>query len=101
MKLRIQGNSVRLRLGRSEVERLMSAGQVREHTAFGPEPAHRLTFVLAVPDDAAAVRAELRGPDLTVTLPTRVARRWATTDDVGIEAEQDVGGGVSGERLRL
>ena len=101
MKLRIHGNSVRLRLGRSEVDRLLSAGQVREHTAFGPEPSHRLTYVLEVSDDAADVRAELRGPDLTVTLPTRIARRWATTDEVGIEAEQDVGGGVSGEVLRL
>jgi len=101
MKLRIQGNSVRLRLGRSEIDRLLSTGQVREHTAFGPEPSHRLNYVLEVSDDAADVRAELRGPDLTVTLPARVARRWATSDETGIECEQDVGGGVTGERLRL
>jgi hypothetical protein len=101
MKLRIQRNSIRFRLGPSEVERLLSTGQVREHTAFGPEQSHRLTYVLAVSDAAAEVRAELRGSDLTVTLPAAVARRWAASDEIGIEAEQDVGGGLSGEALRL
>lgn len=101
MKLRIQGNSARLRLGRSEIDRLLATGQIREHTAFGPDPSHRLNYALAVSDTAAEVRAELRGSELTITLPAAVARRWATTDEVGIEAEQDVGGGVSDEWLRL
>ena len=36
MKLRLQGNSVRLRLTRSEVERLRETGLVEESVDFGP-----------------------------------------------------------------
>ena len=35
MKLRLQGNSVRLRLTRSEVERLRETGLVEESVDFG------------------------------------------------------------------
>jgi hypothetical protein len=35
MKLRLQGNSVRLRLTRSEVERLREIGRVEESVDFG------------------------------------------------------------------
>ena len=44
MKLRIHRNSVRFRLGRSEVERLLAAGRIQEHVSFGPESAHRLWY---------------------------------------------------------
>ena len=39
--------------------------------------------------------------NLRIILPTRLARRWASSDDVGIEAAQDVGGGISGEQLQV
>ena len=101
MKLRIQRNSVRFRLGRSEVHRLLETGRVQEHVSFGPEPAHRLWYTLELSETQPEVSAVFDCTNLRVVLPTRAVRRWAGSDDVGIEAAQDVSGGVSGERLQV
>ena len=101
MKLRIHRNSVRFRLGRSEVQRLLETGRVQEHVSLGPEPAHRLWYTLELSEAEPEVRAAFDCTNLRVTLPTHIVRRWAGSDDVGIEASQDVGGGISGEQLQV
>jgi hypothetical protein len=101
MKLRIHRNSVRFRLGRSEVQRLLETGRVQEHVSLGPEPAHRLWYTLELSETEPEVCAAFDCTNLRVTLPTRITRRWADSDDVGIEAAQDVGGGISGEQLQV
>ena len=42
MKLRIKGNSIRLRLLRSEVERFTANGKISEEVRFGPGTAQAL-----------------------------------------------------------
>jgi hypothetical protein len=101
MKLRIQRNSVRLRLGRSEVDRLLQTGRLQEHVSFGPESAHRLCYTLELSETEPEISAAFDCTNLRIILPTRVAGQWAGSDDVGIEAALDVGGGVSGERLQV
>jgi len=84
MKLRIRGDSLRLRLTRTEVERLHAHGEVVETIHFGPR---QLDYVLR----RAAVdspRASFVGDRIEVALPEARAHAWATSDEVGIEAEQ-------------
>ena len=101
MKLRIHRNSVRFRLGRSEVERLLETGKIQEHVSFGPESAHRLWYTLELSETEPEICAAFDCTNLRIVLPTRLARRWASSDEVGIEAAQDVGGGISGEQLQV
>ena len=91
MKLRIKGNSIRLRLLKSEVDRFAAEGRVSERTWFG---ANSLNYTLAVAPDAERVYAEFGGGEICVFVPASQARDWATGDDVGFQAEQPVGDGL-------
>lgn len=101
MKLRIRGNSIRLRLVRSEVARLVAEGRVEERVAFGVGEADGLTYALVASAEAAVVTARLTPGALTVMLPGRVAESWAGTDEVTIAAEQPGVGPDGGDVLRI
>ncbi len=92
MKLRIRGNSLRLRLSQGEVNALAVEGRVEDAIAFAP--GSRLVYALTVSDDAAAPGARLDGARIEVTLPASAARAWTSSDRVGIEAEQPLDGGA-------
>jgi hypothetical protein len=91
MKLRLQSNSVRLRLKRGEVEKLVEAGRVEEAIAFGPGDVFR--YILESSDTLAAPRATLKNSEMLVRIPSHAIAHWASTDEVGIEAIQSTGGG--------
>jgi hypothetical protein len=90
MKLRIRGNSLRLRLTRAEVDGLAKDGRVEDAIAFGPGPAERLVYavVLGATD---TVTAAWSAGVITVVLPEGVARDWAASERVGIEHDQVLG----------
>lgn len=94
MKLRIRGDSLRLRLSQAEIARLRETGEVGDCIRFGDRS---LDYVL-VSADIDAPRARFDGDRIEVAVPHDVARRWAETEQVGIEAEQAV---ASGAVLRL
>lgn len=88
MKLRIRGNSIRLRLLKSEVARLAESGEVSESTDFGGGA--KLTYRLIVDSQAGDVAASFASGVISVNLPAAVAEEWAANDEqVGIEAEID------------
>lgn len=90
MKLRIRGSSIRLRLSQSEVARMAESGRVDDAVAFGP--AQRLSYSLLAAD-VPATSATIEGTRIVVSIPREQARVWTTSEQVGIEARQDVGGG--------
>jgi hypothetical protein len=92
MKLRMQANSVRLRLKRGEVEKLVETGRVEETISFGPDV---FRYVLESSDAVAHLRAVLRDREIFVEVPSSLAARWASSDDVGMEAMQAAGGGAT------
>jgi uncharacterized protein DUF7009 len=92
MKLRIKGNSIRLRLGRSEVRRLATEGRIEESTAFGPARDQRLIYALVASRHEPGVTASLTGWRLTVRVPADVIRQWAASDQVSIHGLQAAGG---------
>jgi hypothetical protein len=95
MKLRIRGNSIRLRLSRTEVEAFDRDGAVQDAVRFGPGA--RLSYALER-SPGEAVSARLDGTHVVVSLPASVAATWCRTDQVSVEAEQPIG---DGEALRL
>jgi len=92
MKLRLKGNSIRLRLGQSEVQRLATIGAVEESTAFGPSAAHRFLYaVRASSEEHDGMSASLSGRCLVISIPQTEIHQWASTDQVAIRAVQPTG----------
>jgi hypothetical protein len=92
MKLRIRGNSVRLRLAVGEVQELAETGRIEDRLVFGPSD--QLVYAVEAhrDDDIALVR----GPgEIAVRLPAEDIAKWADSDQVGFETMADNGeGGV-------
>jgi hypothetical protein len=85
MKLRINGNSLRLRLSRSEVTRFNDKLIIEDIIDFGSS---KLTYVLSVSQHISAVSAKYDGGTIELQVPSAVALDWAATDTVSISAEQ-------------
>lgn len=93
MKLRIKGDSLRLRLTQSEVRRLGSGGVVEESIAFGPEAEQALVYRVGVGDAAMSIRTEFTSNELTVSISTMAAAQWTGSDEVAIEDRLEIGNG--------
>jgi hypothetical protein len=91
MKLRIKGNTLRLRLLRSEVERLSHAGVVSDEIRFGVDTDQALKYSIAASDGVDVVTAQFNDNQILLLLPESTALDWTTTDRISIEATQDVG----------
>jgi len=85
MKLRLQRNSVRLRLTRSEVERLRDTALVEESVDFGGGDV--LSYRLQSGLEPGPVQADFHNGSVTVSVPTEAAQVWAGSDEVGIYAQ--------------
>ena len=83
MKLRIQGNSLRFRLTRSEVARLHENAMVQETAHFGV--GNGLTYRIQK-GAGGDIGAELTEGAITVQVPATLVDGWATSDEVGINA---------------
>jgi hypothetical protein len=93
MKLRIKGNSLRLRLGQSEVRRLAEEGSIEELTVFGPSRKQHFGYVLCSSSEELAVSARIADQRIVVCAPADIVQRWVTTDQVSIDALQHTGEG--------
>lgn len=86
MKLRILGDTLRLRLSQSDVRALLAHGHTEATIHFAPD--RTLTYAVCLDARADAVRVDYEAGDIVVRLPEPRARAWAEGDRVGIEAEQ-------------
>lgn len=91
MKLRIKGNSLRLRITRPEIDRLMNEGRVEETISFAPDDRSRLTYSLEHTATTSLPTVRFVPPSLEVRIPTPQAQKWSLGDDVGIHATIDLG----------
>ena len=85
MKLRIKGNTIRLRLTQSEVAIIGAGGSVKETTIFSPTSQFEYEVQAR---EVSAVEAEYQNNRMAIYLPTESAKAWAMSNDVGIEADQ-------------
>jgi hypothetical protein len=93
MKLRLRGNSIRVRLDRSDIERLNDEGRVDDAVRFGPG----LAFSYAVemgPAPHEYPRASYVAGRLLIRIDPEDAEDWLAGDRVGFDHQQPVDGGV-------
>lgn len=85
MKLRILGNSIRLRLTRSEVESAAAGDAVEGRCVIGPDPANALTYTFVPDANVTQLETSWRGGILAVRAPSSLIEEWNTSDLVGME----------------
>src|SRR5262245_17428494 len=95
MKLRIRGNSIRLRLTKGEVDQFRTKGEVSESVNFG-DSVMRYSLRAAVDGDMPC--ASFGDGELSIIVPKHYGDAWAESDEVGIEGAQPVG---DGQALRI
>ena len=91
MKLRIKGNSIRLRLLRSEVERFAVNGIISDEVRFGTATDQALRYAIAASDGVEEVTVQFSDNQILVLLPESIAMKWTSGHGVGIETSIDVG----------
>ena len=84
MKLRIRGNSIRLRLTKGEVARLAAGDPVSETVELSPT---KLVYELFPDRESTPARATFDAGRLRVSVPAERLKLWALSDAVGIEEE--------------
>jgi len=87
MKLRIKGNSLRLRVTPSEVEQLLHNGVIREHVQFTANSKDRLTYAVVSSLSGLTTNVAYQSGNITVSVPEVELERWAGGDDVGVYAD--------------
>jgi hypothetical protein len=90
MKLRIRGDSLRLRVGPSEAQQLAAGGKVLETISFGLAPHQTLTYCLEAADSVVSTIAVFESNCIRVTIPLKAARQWFESDTIAIEANQAI-----------
>jgi len=91
MKLRIKGNSLGLRLTRSELVKLIDTGHIEETIYFSSNEQCRLTYALEHEPDLAGATLRYDSPEVVIVLPEKEAVTWAEGNRVGIYATVDLG----------
>jgi hypothetical protein len=95
MKLRLQYNSIRLRLKRSEVEQFARLGRVEERIVLGSSHDANFHYTLEAASAVPSLEVVVTARSIIVRVPIRDAVRWASTDEVSIEDRLSVGGPVT------
>jgi hypothetical protein len=86
MKLRIKGDTLRLRVTQGELATLSAVGIVEDRIHFGAGQV--LTYRLRVDARAEQLGASLAGDTIEVRVPAPAAREWSQTDLVTLAATQ-------------
>jgi hypothetical protein len=94
MKLRILGNSLRLRLSRTDLARLIETGRIEATIHFAAESDARLTYALECSNAVQEMSLRWRPQEIAVLLPAHQASRWAESGQVGISSNCAAGNEV-------
>jgi hypothetical protein len=91
MKLRIHGDSLRLRVTRSEVARLPAGDCLEETIHFAPEPGAKFTYALQTETSVRRPAVPYAGSKVTVLIPAGQAKAWGVSDKIAIAEEISLG----------
>ena len=90
MKLRIEDDTLRLRLSQAELDEFAHTGRVEGAVHFGLSPAQRLSYALErlsepaqTMPEAEPVQVHYEPGALTVLVPFALAKTWVETDQNG------------------
>ena len=90
MKIRIKGNSVRVRLTRPEVDQFARTVYLEEKTEFGN---NNFTYALQSKEGIAGLEADFASGKMSMFVPTGIPADWAANERVGYENNMDIGNG--------
>ena len=90
MKIRIKGNSIRIRLTKTEVDYFGTSGYLEEKTEFGNS---ELVYALQSKANINEISANFEGNTITVSLPELECKDWVETERIGLENKMDIGMG--------
>jgi hypothetical protein len=88
MKLRIKGNSIRIRVSKTEVTNFEKNGELNESTFFGTNHFH---YCLKRTASSETLFADYNNDCITVHVPTSLAMEWTSTDMVGFNHKMPLG----------
>jgi hypothetical protein len=91
MKLRIKGDSMRLRVSRSEVSRILAGDCLEDTIHFAPEPSANFTYALRQEAAMSRPTVQVAGNKVTILIPADQASAWGVTDQVGIAEDISLG----------
>lgn len=91
MKLRIDGDSLRLRLNRSDIEQFRQTGVCTESLRFGEDS--RLTYMLETSSELTTIVAEYRQGCIRVLVPVAIAQEWASSEQISLSSNRADGAG--------
>ena len=86
MKIRIKGNSIRLRLTKTDVADLKEKGMVKEETVFSFEAV--FSYALFVDADSEEINAKFKDNCVTVFLPEKEAAILTDSQEITVKNSQ-------------
>lgn len=86
MKLRIQGNSLRVRVTEAEVAKFRETGHLEEAIIFGPTKKETLNYLLIKSYENTEVTASFSENNITIWVPAAIATDWVNSEHNGFEA---------------
>ncbi len=90
MKIRIKGNSLRLRLTQTEVKTFASTGKVTESIQFGLNPKDCLQYTLES-FTGALIETNYQLGKIAVKIPQSMAQVWTSSEQVGLSQNIPLG----------
>lgn len=90
MKLRLKGNSIRLRVTRSELARLQAGERIQETVRFSADPNARFAYVLEVGSHSQPVTTVFVDQQIAVSVSQEQLTSWSGEHQVGIYASLPV-----------
>jgi len=87
MKIRIQRNSIRFRLSKTEVEKLCSEGYIEEGTFFGD---NSFTYAVRSHSFHSELSATFENGRITVFVPGKLLVNWPENSVIGFDAKMPV-----------
>jgi hypothetical protein len=91
MKLRIKGNTIRLRVSRSDLGALAENGKIESAIHFADSPAAEWSYGIVQHSALAGPSVLFETNRITVMVNSDDVRRWASSEDVGIYFSQNIG----------
>jgi hypothetical protein len=88
MKLRIKGNSVRMRLTQSEVAKFWETGVVSASVDFAG--GGQLVYAIEISVDDEVIEVTFSNGFLRVTVPRHMADEWVNSQRIGLESTATV-----------
>jgi hypothetical protein len=90
MKLILRGNSLRLRVSKTELAKIAETGKAEDTVRFSSELALRYGIEVRA---TGAITASFENAAISVALPRSRLDLWVRPDQVSVEGSQPIGGG--------